>query len=846
MHFEANSPLFAFLRAWWVRLTEPLSTVQNPRERRQSRLMASLTLAAALVLSILIFIPKQTTTEIRDANNWFFFGVVAISAVIMSYALSRFGRYRLGSAILIVASDLAIFLPTLWIGGITSYNALFYLVISTLFGSLFFGPQIALYLSIAHIAGLLLLGPFVPGIRASEIYLGPLSFNALCGALIVLFDVHWRRSEAEQSEALKAGEERYRIITELISDYAYSTQVEPDGSLRTDWVTQDSFSRLTGYLPHELNEADNRLGFKLYHPDEVEAVQQEVQRAIAGEMTHSERRIITQDGQVRWLQIDRHPVWDASRQRVIRYYGVATDITERKEAELALKASEERYRRMTELMSDYAFSYEVLPDEKLRLEWITEAPFKKLTGYTAEDVFSGMFDRPILFPPDEVPSVQAEIVRTIAGEPTDGEHRILTKDGQERWLHIYRFPERDPLTGRVVRFYGIAQNITERKVAELALKASEERYRLISELISDYAYFYRFDPDGSKIREWITAASYLRVTGYTPDELTGEQFATRIHVDDLERLLEDHERVSQGQSCHGEYRFYTKDGALRWLSMDRYPVWNDDHTRLAGYYGVAKDITERKQAEADQLRMALEHEQITMVNQFVQAVSHDFRTLLSTIETSRYLIERRLEDAARASVQEKLDMIHNAVSHLTTQLESLHMVSMLGQPSLNLADLNGLIERLVQKHDLKARQKRIRITFSPDPLLVPFMFDTAKMEQAISHLLNNAITFTGEGGLIELATRLDIDHSVLIEVRDTGAGIDPEALPHIFEPFFRGDASRPVDSGGVGLGLTIVRMIVDTHHGEIQVKSELGKGTSFHIRLPMTQAVRNTAPLLRG
>jgi PAS domain S-box-containing protein len=713
MHFEANSPLFAFLRAWWVRLTEPLSTVQNPRERRQSRLMASLTLAAALVLSILIFIPKQTTTEIRDANNWFFFGVVVISAVIISYALSRFGRYRLGSTILIVASDLAIFLPTLWIGGITSYNALFYLVISTLFGSLFFGPQIALYLSIAHIAGLLLLGPFVPGIRASEIYLGPLSFNALCGALIVLFDVHWRRGEAEQNEALKAGEERYRIITELISDYAYSTQVEPDGSLRTDWVTQDSFSRLTGYLPHELNEADNRLGFKLYHPDEVEAVQQEVQRAIAGEMTHSERRIITQDGQVRWLQIDRHPVWDASRQRVIRYYGVATDITERKEA-------------------------------------------------------------------------------------------------------------------------------------ELALKASEERYRLISELISDFAYFYRFNPDGSKIREWITGASYLRVTGYTPDELTSDQFAARIHVDDLERLLKDRESVSQGQSCHGEYRFYTKDGTLRWLSIDRYPVWNDDHTRLAGYYAIAKDITERKQAEADQLRMALEHEQITMVNQFVQAVSHDFRTLLSTIETSRYLIERRLEDAARTPVQEKLDVIHNAVSHLTTQLESLHMVSMLGQPSLNLADLNGLIERLVQKHDLKARQKRIRITFSPDPLLVPFMLDTTKMEQAISHLLNNAITFTAEGGLIELATRLDTDHSVLIEVRDTGAGIDPEALPHIFKPFFRGDASRPVDSGGVGLGLTIVRMIVDTHHGEIQVKSELGKGTSFHIRIPMTQAVRNTAPLLRG
>lgn len=846
MHFEVNHRLLTLLRAWWTRLTEPLPSVQDAHERRQSRLMASLTLAAALVLSILIFIPKQTTSEIRDANNWFFFGVLAISAVGLSYVLSRAGRYRLSSVIIIAASDLATFLPALWIGGITSYNALFYLVISTLFGSLFFGAQIALYITVVHIVGLLLLGPFVPGITITEIYLGPLSFNAMVGALIVLFDVHWRRAEAEQSDALKASEERYRNVTELISNYAFSNLVEPDGNLITDWITHDSFSRLTGYLPQEIVKDGSRLTYRLYHPDDVEQVKEDVQRTIQGQMTRSECRIITQDGQVRWLQIDRRPVWNSDRSRVERIYGVATDITERKQTEQALKGSEEQYRKITHLMSDYTFAYTVLPDGKLNLEWVTEASFTKLTGYTAEDIRTGMFANPVLYPAEEVPSIRAEIQRTIAGETNNAEHRILTKDGQERWIHIYRFPEVEPDTGKVTRFYGIAQNITERKQAERALKDSEERYRLISELISDYAYYYRFNPDGSKTREWITGASYMRVTGYTPDELTGEQFSRRIHEDDRERLLRDRQTVNQGEPSHGEYRLLTKDGSVRWLSMDRYPVWDETHTRLVGYYGVAQDITERKQAEADQVRLTLEHEQLTMVNQFVQAVSHDFRTLLSTIETSRYLIERRLEDATRVPVQEKLDMIHNAVSHLTEQLESLHMVSTLGQPSLSLADLNELIERLVRQHELKARQKRIQIRFSRDPLLTPFMLDVAKMEQAIGHLLNNAFTFTGEGGLIEVTTRVDIDQSVVIEVRDNGAGIEPDVLPRVFEPFFRGDASRPVRSGGVGLGLTIVKMIVDTHHGGIQVDSELGKGTGFCIRLPMTQAAQGATPLLHS
>jgi PAS domain S-box-containing protein len=136
-------------------------------------------------------------------------------------------------------------------------------------------------------------------------------------------------------QALQQSEERYRAVTDLMSDYAFSMWVEPDGTLVDEWITADSFTRLTGYRSEEIG-----VRFALYHPDEVEAVQQQIKAVLQGETASQECRIITKDGRTRWLHLLRRPIWDAQQKRVVRYYGVAQDISARKQAEEAQRDSD--------------------------------------------------------------------------------------------------------------------------------------------------------------------------------------------------------------------------------------------------------------------------------------------------------------------------------------------------------------------------------------------------------------------------------------------------------------------------------------------------------------------------
>ena len=164
--------------------------------------------------------------------------------------------------------------------------------------------------------------------------------------------------------ALRLKEERYRIITELISDYAFLCRVEANGDLSLDWITEAPFARLTGY-------ANPREAYQLYHPDDQARVHEDVARTLEGNSTEGEYRIITRSGEIRWLYFRRVPLWDAQHEHVDHFYGVAQDITRRRQIEEALQISEERYRIISEVISDYAFLYQVDADQNIRLDWIT-------------------------------------------------------------------------------------------------------------------------------------------------------------------------------------------------------------------------------------------------------------------------------------------------------------------------------------------------------------------------------------------------------------------------------------------------------------------------------------------
>jgi len=275
----------------------------------------------------------------------------------------------------------------------------------------------------------------------------------------------------------RRSEERYRTISELISDYAFSLKVNPDGTLEDEWFTYDAFTRMTGYTRAEVL-ANGRYSY--FHPDDVAAVLAQVATVLEGSLSAEEFRIITKSGDVRWLYMYRRPVWDEAQQRVVRIYGTAQDITERKHAEEALRQSEERYRIISELISDYAFAYRVEPDGALTREWVTDS-YTRITGYEVGEIDRrGIYT---LYVPQDQPRAAADVAAVLQGIPNHGEYQIITKQGEERWIHIARQPVWDAQENRVARFFGGAQDITERKRAE----AAEREQRILAEALRDTA-----------------------------------------------------------------------------------------------------------------------------------------------------------------------------------------------------------------------------------------------------------------------------------------------------------------------------------------------------------------------
>ena len=341
------------------------------------------------------------------------------------------------------------------------------------------------------------------------------------------------------------------------------------------------------------------------------------------------------------------------------------------------------------------------------------------------------------------------------------------------------------------------------------------------------------------VRDWITD-SFLRVTGYLSSEIDTNDASKLFHPESFKQFEADHQRLMNGESVSNDYRIITKQGAVRWLNLVRQPVWDEGHKRVVAYFGVARDVTEHKQIEDQKIKLMLEQEQFAMVGHLVEALSHDFRTALATIETSRYLTERLVGDAVRPIVQPKLESIQRSVNHLATQLEHLHMVSFLTGPSFTPSNLNYIVNDIVTDQSVKAYQKHIDLIFKADDGLPILRIDAVKIDKAIRHLVVNALTHTPDNGSVTVYTRHTLEHAI-IEVQDTGSGIAPEVIERIFEPFFRGDTARTIDKGGVGLGLTIVKMIVEAHGGTVTARSLAGKGSTFVLSLPLKEEIAASA-----
>ena len=335
-----------------------------------------------------------------------------------------------------------------------------------------------------------------------------------------------------------------------------------------------------------------------------------------------------------------------------------------------------------------------------------------------------------------------------------------------------------------------------------------------------------------------------RIYGYTDEEVIGSSVAVLVppdHPDELRNMLE---RLKRGETID---RFETvrirKDGTWIDVALTISPIKDDTDTIVAAST-IARDITERKRAEEERAELLRREQEARgeaetanrLKDEFLATVSHELRTPLNAVlGWVRMITSHRLKGPR---VAHALETIERNAGALALIIDDLLDVSRIVAGKLDLVsepvDLVAVTREAVDVVRPLAAEKGIDLQFSADPNAIDFVNgDAGRLQQVIGNLLTNALKFTPEGGRID-ASIVRADDEMQVTVADTGQGIEPAFLPHVFERFRQADATAARQQGGLGLGLAIVRQLVELHGGTVHAASEgNGRGATFTIRLPI-------------
>ncbi|MDX1991696.1 MAG: PAS domain-containing sensor histidine kinase [bacterium] len=252
---------------------------------------------------------------------------------------------------------------------------------------------------------------------------------------------------------------------------------------------------------------------------------------------------------------------------------------------------------------------------------------------------------------------------------------------------------------------------------------------------------------------------------------------------------------------------------------------------------VMRDITFRDRMEKQKLELAVERERVSVLQRFISDASHDFRSPLTNIKTSLYLV-RNLRNNPEKQLH-YIDLMEQHSRRLERLLDDLLMMSRLERAAdeflLDPIDLNGLLYEISAAFQTRMPNRSGGIRLDLFHAAPPVWADKPMLAEAVQRILENALNHTPDDGTITLRTRVQ-GQCVRLDVEDTGSGIEAEHMPYIFDTFFRADKARGANAGGTGLGLPIARKIIDAHDGSIEVNSVPGSGTTFSILLPYVTA----------
>ncbi|MEQ8462159.1 PAS domain S-box protein [Coleofasciculus sp. E1-EBD-02] len=634
--------------------------------------------------------------------------------------------------------------------------------------------------------------------------------------------------------ALRESEERLRLALDAAKLGIWDYDV-PAGKL----IWSNSCKLMFG-LPADEADYDYQVFTNCLHPDDRDRVNHTVADALQTKQDYTcDYRIIHGDGTQRWIAAKGRAFYDEN-DAPTRMMGVVLDITDRKQAEVQLQEREELFRTSVETMLDCFGIYSAIRDESgkiidFRIDYVNTAVCESNCLSQDKQIGKGLCQ---ILPAHRETGLFAEYCQAVETRQPLVKESVLYTDnyGQQYLSRVFDIciaPFRDG-------FIATWRDVTERQQIQAELYRRQQEFQALVENSPDI--ISRIDQELRHVYvnpaiEAVTGLSAQAFLGKTHRELgIPEPISTQWQTTLREILATGKERIT-------EFDFLTPDNTTRYYQARMVPELAEDGT-VESVLGIARDITDIKLAEAERNQLLVREQEARAVaeaasrtkDEFLAIVSHELRSPLNAIlGWAKLLRIRQLDEQKTNRALETIERNAKAQAQLIDDLLDISRI-IRGNIRLNICPTNlvSVIEAALDTVRPLATDKQIHIDCQFDAAAVAWVSgDTNRLQQVIWNLLSNAVKFTPAGGRVEIYLE-PVDHFAQIRVRDTGKGIRPEFLPHIFESFRQADSTTARKQIGLGLGLAIAQNLVQLQGGTIHAESPgEGQGATFIVKLPL-------------
>ncbi len=612
-----------------------------------------------------------------------------------------------------------------------------------------------------------------------------------------------------------------------IADHSYFWEIWVNPTGRPVW-TNPAVQRLTGYSIKELMAMSDFPEPLIYEQDR-QRMDKALNLALEGNMGNEVQfHLIRKDGAIIWAEASWKPIYDKEN-AFIGYRASIRDITDRKRAEQEVMETQERF---SDFFKNAPIGFHIFGPDQIIVD-INDAELEMI-GYSRDEIV-GKKTWAELIIPEERQQFKEHWHNIISkGQVKNLEYTLVHKDGHHINV-ILNASSRFDKNGNLINTRGSVLNITERKRSEQEIERIFNTTGYMICVANMEGYFKRIN------------FSFEQTLGYSSKELLKKPFFEFIHPDDIEKTKAViTEKLSRGVQVIGfENRYRCKDGSYKWLSWTSRPIVEE-----GVMYAIAYDITARKEAEQATYKLNKELEAKNKeLESILYAASHDLKSPLVNIQGFGYelsknydLIRSALSSKGKADEMDKavnialnedipnaLDFISASSVKMDSLLSGLLDYCRLGTAVMNIRniDMNTMMTDVSGNMEYQIKEAKADVDIEP---LLPCLGDPVQINRVFTNLLTNALKFLDDSrpGKIRIYGKSQNSHSIYC-VEDNGIGIAPEHHEEIFEIFYQ---LEPEKRKGDGLGLTIVKRIIDRHNGKIWIESEKGKGSKIFVSLP--------------